>query len=538
MVSIPSNNDEQYENENSNKIISLKSNNVHQATLRLEKALSYIKSDTISNQNTLSLLTMEKVAKAHDLLFEAISILNSDSKHDYMLDCITLLVDIYRCLLVSTHLLLEMGFNHIHSNFWREEDNERLCRTKNRCMILLHSLSFLYKTYANTMNPQTKPSNIDYINWHDENLPPSNYSFLQSFFQGYHCLISLDWNKESHNEQTELNESERIMINDDYRFHNHQTINENDCIFQSLNPNQIQEEESYLLDIAFSNSSSSKFSPHIENGYDHNQLSLSKVQVQSIPHIIQEGWLFLLNRNDHYQHQDSPFHPNPKDIHTDNNVSLKSRAFCKLHFTGCLIIRTNENVRNRAQNNDETINNHLSGTNMTDTDTTLDSTLIYILLKDSVCDFVICGNTFHFRLDHVKQMHANTYHSHIYTNLLFEIDYNSGDGLTNGYSWVTNIQSLLQSLPQSNIIQDRIQNEWDTSMYQQLQIKIQHSILSFDANNSNNTMDDITNRNDFDRCIYDNCSDDVKNDAPISNDEIYINHDLEELEKEYSKINI
>ena len=506
---------------------------IHKAMDSLEKAILLMDpppSSTLSSHE----LTVQDIAGAHDLLLEAATLLEKHNKNGIHLNVckrISLLADIYKALLVSCHLLLEMVTFHeddeddedtdeddkIESTtkssskstfqYLTLKDEHKIYETMNQCIYLLRSLSLLYQLQTHTPIKE----HIDDMN---VVLPPSSYPFLQLCFEGSDQLISLH-----PNDQDVIHQDYDILsppppdfqkdTKDNHNIYKYDKANsEDDCedieedngISLDLDSNQLQIEESLLLDIAFPSSLDEAILPvqndhvtadskHVNHTTKDTSLSLSQQTFHhEFSYVLQEGWLLYYHNIDNNNNGIkivNQIQVDSKDTiaatteYTSTTTTTtmtpeKTRVYCKVDIFGFITLYTYPPENDKYESSQ-------SQSSLFPPNSVF---MMLALTPKSICEPVIHGKTFHFSIHHVDHLiqsfnlsllpssssistsqnntvRDNSNHDlNVIHNVLFEIDVQSGGGLSTGFQWVTVIQSLIANRMKQIQNQSNVQNAW------------------------------------------------------------------------------
>jgi len=491
----------------------------------LERALVLLDPPSNHSDPSSTKLTIPKVSQAYDTLLDAALLIDNFSGFSWNIELVELFSDVYKSLLVSCHLLLAMFEEHGDVNNTLSFDNmSTIQKTKQRCVILLQALGFKCRSEGN-------------------DLPSTQNSFLQCCFEGPEPLISLSTedleilSEEMEGEsQTEMEDQVKECI-DNYNDHIHECNNsdeitlEKDCTnlegnqidaemfwndhdntkFNSqeyINPfqmdeNQLKEEEDFLLQIAFSDSnpysetndtlrkgscieknrSIDNVGSSVENNNSSPEIEACYNEEKDMYSILQEGWLeekFSIQKETQKSSIDE------KDMFFETNQGKEGteitscRYFCRL-YKGGLLSMSSTPVTQNIQTELEDMTQPNTTTINREQEKIMPKELfkLYFLHDKSICEPIIHGKYFHFRLDNVHNL-ASCYadftkdeienlqfqESNYNVNLVLSIDKESQGDLINGFQWVTKLQStikfsLLYKKSQEHIQKSWEQDEWD-----------------------------------------------------------------------------
>ena len=396
-----------------------------------------------------------------------------------------LLSDIYRCLIISCQLLLEMNLSNrsIDSSSsskqaisLKENDINILKQTMRRCIILLKVISLMFQLTIGATKSDFKLELLVENNnnkWYLHHLPKSNHDLINECFDGPEPIICLDeLNDYDYNSvyEEDVPSSSSLYVNEEYT-NNINNRNEIDCcinngrdvdnvmdsnknnmeddeIMLNIDPKQLEKEESELLQIAFPNGindnqqSFTNDDNHIKNINNHNITTTNKMKP-----IVIKGWLIKVAEDDN------------NTISTTATTTVPK--YCQLYSNGIFSINNNNN------NNDNEI---IRDTSIEET--TSSSFSIIYLNEKTICKPIVHDKIFYFSIenyhgtddlsfpDNDETAIENQHYRHQYPNVLFQMDESDG-GFMKGFSWVSAINNVIMSSSVRRRIQDEFFEEWN-----------------------------------------------------------------------------
>jgi hypothetical protein len=375
-----------------------------------------------------------------------------------------LLADLYRIIILSSSLLLEMCP-------WREDPtnttsntqelpfsltNERaenLCQNINRSILLLETLShFSYFS---------KP--LPYNDWHDELLPKSRHPLLQECFERKALmdveenvlfgmedrLVSLNIDDYVSRDMVHCHAygEDVIDINgtSDHELLAEQSDNngaaEGADVSLSLSPKQLMTEEEELLNIALPYDGMNK-RLHPQNSKEKvakpcqpeketldqmkNSLLIHHIQIPfyGLSCVLKQGWLIL------------------KQI-LPGQTSLDTSCHVVLFTNGVIAIseKAREGVRSEG----------------------FGTIKCFSLDAISICSPTPQQNTFHFTIDNLRECEPKSTFSASSSStcsILFGMDENLGGSLMEGYGWMSTVQESLKQITKFCKVQRVIEQKW------------------------------------------------------------------------------